>query len=93
MRPAGIEHSHPVGRPLSPVYRPQFLIENSRPVRRIQICADGQNLVTEDGPVFGVGVPNDDPVKNPESAAEQEGRSRREKENQLGSDRPWFSRL
>jgi hypothetical protein len=38
-------------------------------------------------------VPNDDPVKNPESAAEHEGRGRRKEENQLGSDRPWFSRL
>jgi hypothetical protein len=54
---------------------------------------DGQNLVTEDGPVFGERVPNDDPVKDPEAATEQESRGWREEKNQLGSDRPWFSRL
>ena len=88
-----IEHSHPIGRPPSALQGSQFLVHRLRAACRFQFGPNGHDFVQENGPVLGIGVPNDDPVEDAEPAKEKERGRRRKEKNQLGSDRARFSRL
>src|SRR5207237_214704 len=89
----GIDDSHPITRLFAASQRFQFIAECLSAVTPSQVGTDGEELISQDGPILLKRVPNDDRIEDGEPATKEDRGGRRKQENQLGSDRPRFSRL